>query len=108
MNVGIDLVHIPSFQRRIQDPDFLERVFLPSEYTQRNPAHLAGIFAAKEAYMKACGKKKEWLSLEIAADASGKPTISELPHSPYIASVSITHEHEYAAAVVVIFPPHTP
>ncbi len=107
MNIGIDLVHIPSFQRQLQNSAFLERAFLPSERTRRDPAHLAGIFAAKEAYMKACGEKKEWLSLEIAADASGKPIISELPHNPHIASVSITHEHEYAAAVVIIFSKHT-
>jgi len=50
IKTGIDLVLNKRIEKNIQSPDFLKKVFLPSEL--KNKKKLAGIFALKEAAMK--------------------------------------------------------
>ena len=102
--IGIDLVHIPEFQRRLEQSGGVEKVFTDEELAQ-NPRleSLAGIFAAKEAFMKAVGKKIDWREVWIEKHESGKPALVSLHlEAGRAGEVSISHAGLYAVAVVVI------
>ena len=97
MRVGTDIVHISRF--RDIDEFSLKKIFHPSELRNKDPLHLAGIFAVKE-----CCKKifsgKEWLDFEIKKEKSGKPMI--YTKDGFEGDVSISHDGDYAIAVVII------
>ncbi|OPY72494.1 MAG: Holo-(acyl-carrier-protein) synthase [Syntrophorhabdus sp. PtaU1.Bin058] len=104
--VGIDIVEISRITDILEryGERFLNRVFTEEEirYAQRKKRvqeSLAGRFAAKEAFMKAMGKRLSWKEIEI----------SQVDARPYICyrdalyrGVSISHERAYAVSVVVI------
>jgi phosphopantetheine--protein transferase-like protein len=104
MAIGIDLVYIKDFKQRLEKEGIIEKVFLKSELAiMSNLQKSAGIFAAKEAFMKAFGKKIDWLDVWIELLPSGKPTI----HCNYLnknqkAELSISHDGDYATAIVII------
>lgn len=102
--VGIDIVHLPEFKKRFKNVS-LEKVFLPIELSQNVETEgLAGVFAAKEAFFKALGKKENWLDVWIEKDRNGNPTLySSLVKSYLNLEVSISHQGEYAIAVVLIW-----
>lgn len=112
---GIDLVEISRFRslREGIKHRFIARVFTPREIEEcaGRDASLAGLFAAKEAAVKALGcgiGEVTWQEMEILADGLGKPTLhlhgnaakrsQDLSWKSW--SVSITHTREYAAAIV--------
>lgn len=98
MRIGCDIVCISEFKKRAQKGGeaFLKKVFLPSEL-RRDPdswEHLAGIFAAKEAVMKAADiPPGSWLEIEIEHHPSGRP-ICRL-----VEDISVSHEKDYVIAV---------
>ena len=109
MNIvtGIDIVDIERF-RKILEADgesFLRRVFTDSERSIANPAHLAGIFAAKEAVKKAFDITDEiWKEIEVKKLSSGKPKIVlhiDLKLEIISMDVSISHEAGIAVASFV-------
>lgn len=85
--LGVDLVYIPRFEKLMQDKAFIEKVFLKSEISDCRPEHLAGLFAAKEAFFKAANKigvKPKWLEIEIKTQKKGSPILimsNECDHS---------------------------
>lgn len=95
------------FANRILGAD--ERILLSKRVDKTN--FLAGRFAAKEAIVKALGKfmkqKPLWKELQIVNSVSGEPIIKfssrllELIKETNFL-VSITHEKEYALAMVVV------
>lgn len=101
--IGIDLVQISDFKTRLEKGD-LDKIFLPIELSQNvNMESLAGIFAAKEAFFKALGQKKEWTSVWIEKNSDGKPLL----YSNYLSNlqkteVSISHGGDYAIAIVKV------
>lgn len=97
MDVGIDLVAVARIEQILADPVLVRKFFSNQEITD-NLESLAGILAAKEAYMKAHGKKLDWLSIEIRKSDSGKPYIVDKPN----AHLSISHDRLYAVAVVLL------
>ncbi|HAR96549.1 MAG TPA: holo-[acyl-carrier-protein] synthase [Deltaproteobacteria bacterium] len=106
MRTGIDIVEISRIEKLVTryDRRFLEKVFTGSEiayaHRRRRPAEpLAGRFAAKEAFMKAMGRKLPWTDVEITMEGT-KPSVSY--DGRVYSSVSISHEREYAVAVVVL------
>jgi len=100
MKVGIDLVQISRIRDLMEKKETMKRIFHVSEITD-DPESLAGIFAAKEAYFKAIGKKKNWLDIEIKKEKKeGKPYI--ISDKKERINLSITHEGDYAAAIVII------
>lgn len=102
--IGIDLVYIPEFQKRLERSGGIQKVFTDMELAH-NPRleSLAGIFAAKEAFMKAIGKKIDWHDVWIEKEQSGKPLlVSLLLASGQKASVSISHASDYATAIMII------
>lgn len=104
MNVGIDLVHIPEFKQRLESFGGVSKVFLDSELAHaKSSESLAGMFAAKEAFMKAVGKKLDWLDAWVEHEPSGKPTLrTGLDVDNSKIHLSISHSGDYATAVVMI------
>ena len=103
-NIGIDLVNIADFQNRLKQSGGVEMIFTDTELIQNQKVEsLAGIFAAKEAFMKAVARKIDWHEAWIEKMPSGQPIIAStvLP-SNQKASVSISHDGAYAIAVVLI------
>lgn len=106
--LGIDLVYLPEFKIKMKNFP-LEKVFTPFEISQNKSLEsLAGVFAAKEAFFKALGKKEDWLSVWIektpsASSGQGKPQLySTLIKNNQKAEVSISHAGDYAVAILRI------
>lgn len=99
--LGIDIVYLPEFKTKMKNYP-LEKVFSPFELSQnKSQESLAGIFAAKEAFFKAIGKKEDWLSVWIEKNKDGKPEIkSVLLKNNQKVEVSISHAGDYAVAIV--------
>ncbi len=121
IGIGIDLVHIPRMEGVAHrwGGRFLQRVFTERERIyclgHRRPApHLASRFAVKEAVIKALGLTRDdpfcWREIETLNDASGKPQVCLTGQIGGYADargvrrvhVSITHDHHYAIAQVVL------
>lgn len=79
--IGIDIIEVERVAKAIEQPRFLERVFTPGEQAllgerKGSPQTAAGIFAAKEAAVKALGRGFGVIKLtdvEITHDAFGAP-----------------------------------
>lgn len=106
--VGIDLVYLPEFEKKLKTLN-LEKIFSSFELSQNKTSEsLAGIFAAKEAFFKAIGKKEDWLSVWIEKNSTtisgqGKPQLySTLVKNDQRAEVSISHSGDYAIAIVIL------
>lgn len=106
MRIGLDMLEEARMERLIPNGRFMERVFTDGERDYifskgRNAAQTAaGLFCAKEAYAKACGRG-------IGVILGGMPEIAHDEYGqPYFdiegSSVSITHTGGIAAAVVVL------
>ena len=105
MNIGIDLVAIQRF-RNLKKSDYAkwEHVFTSKEWEYafrdtHTSEHFAGIFAAKEAAMKASGRVgiAHIKTFEVTHTVKGAPVLNRKGWH-----VSISHDQAYAVAVVVI------
>jgi NAD(P)H-hydrate epimerase len=97
--IGVDLVFIPEFQRQLDvgGTDFLQKAFNLSEINNRHTEHLAGLWAAKEAVIKAALKTpRKMTDIIITHDAAGKPS-ARIKTQQFM--LSIAHDGEYAIAV---------
>ena len=120
MRVGTDLVAVKNVAESIAKfgERYLARVFTPSERAYctevgRDAAsHLAARFAAKEATMKALrpeGDAIDWQSIEVVRMPGGWCELAVTGAARALAdkagitsfSVSLSHDGEYATAVVV-------
>jgi holo-[acyl-carrier protein] synthase len=119
IGIGIDLVELCRIERIYsQHPARLvERICRPGEVKPRRGKaliqHLGGLFAAKEAVLKALGTGWDrglgFRQVEVVSAAGGGPAIAlhgrAAVHAEAIGvhriHVSITHEREYAAAMAV-------
>ncbi len=107
IKTGIDLVYIPQFTQTIHNPQALNRLFSAKELANSDPAHLAGLFAVKEAFLKATQIKiKHWRQIYVSHHQSGKPIIHYDPALTNLNIISldcsISHHHQYATAIVVV------
>ena len=129
IGIGIDLVQIPAFKDQLSDPasSFLDTVFTKEERVycenaiSREPArHFAARYAAKEAAVKAldaacasAGLNPPLLNLgtiEVIRDDAGRPALQFHDDAKRLveaagadrAHLSISHEHDYANAMVVL------
>ena len=117
--VGLDVVSVARMRRWLADPGLLERFFHGDELklTAAKGEHavlgLAARFAAKEAFGKALGTGLAGFTLRdirVTNDVHGKPSLvlcgraeeEFLKRGGGIVHVSLTHEHDYALAMVVI------
>jgi phosphopantetheine--protein transferase-like protein len=105
LKVGIDIAYIPKIKELMQDESFIKKTFHLSECKKYTADHLAGVFAAKEAFFKAIDRKYQWLKVEIVSSVTGKPEII-LPNGfkEYIitADLSISHNGDYAIAAAIV------
>jgi holo-[acyl-carrier protein] synthase len=118
--IGIDLVSIPRMEGIVArwGGRFLERVFTAGEieYCRRlgRPAgSLAARFAAKEAFVKAISRRApvglRYRDVEVVIGEGGVPSLAV--HGSAMealgrgrAEVSLSHEEDFAVAVVMICP----
>lgn len=113
--VGLDLVAVERIERMVDlwGEKFLNRIYTEKEIEyclpkKRKYEHLAGRFAAKEAYIKAAGAKLSWKEIEVVSGEGGAPTLrldresGSLSDDTYL---TITHEDSYALAMVLIAEP---
>lgn len=82
-----------------------ESIFTDTEMQQNvSLENLAGVFAAKEAFMKALGKKVDWREIWVEKLASGQPVLkSDLITAQQSTTLSISHDGDYAVAMVIIY-----
>lgn len=111
VGIGVDLVDLDRFESKIKStPALIERVFTPSE-RESSPQSLAGIWASKEALIKALGNPVglNWQDVTVAKDSLGKPHLEvtgatkQRSQEMGIASwhLSITHDGGMACAFVI-------
>ena len=106
IKAGIDIVHIPRIAELMQNKAAVNKTFHKSELKTNSPEHLAGIFAAKEAVMKALDLKAgSWKKIEISHLPSGKPFVklySSLNQKKIEScDISISHHGDYVLSVAV-------
>jgi len=125
--VGIDLVRVQDVAESVAKfgDRYLQRLYTPSELAYagsdaaRMPERLAARFAAKEATIKALGMVEHqgaWSDIEVLRTPSGRCELQlhgrvltaadALGASSF--AVSLSHESEYATAVVVVTVQHLP
>jgi phosphopantetheine--protein transferase-like protein len=97
---GIDLVLNKRIEKNLSNHEFLKKVFHPSEL--KNKKKLIGIFALKEAAMKAIGKKISWLDIEVTAKEGKKSKITIENQKFKSIDASISHDGDYTIGMVVI------
>lgn len=108
MNVGIDIVDLNKFENRLSSnkKELMEKIFTQNEVTKsKELRNLAGIFAAKEALIKALSNKKIKMNqIEIGNDNNGKPILlkpKKIATSKRV-EISIAHDGNYTVAMCLI------
>ncbi len=100
-SIGVDLVTVESV--RALPKEAAVKVFRDFEFLNKEAEGLAGVFAAKEAFFKALGKKVDWHEVWIEYEQSGKPVLKSTLLAPnQSAQVSISHAGGFAVAMVLI------
>lgn len=119
IGIGNDIVEISKIEQSIQSEAFQRKVFTPAEIEavekyKNRAEHLAGKFAAKEAFMKAIGagiQQEVWFKLiEVLNDQSGKPYVNLSGEAEKRMNsmgarqihVSISHSGGVAVAMVIV------
>jgi len=112
--VGLDLCEVSRMEEAISHPRFLERIFSESEreYLKSKGSAAAqtaaGLYAAKEAWLKARGTGIDSLALsqvEIAHGPQGQPYYrlnGRYADTDLTAHLSISHDAGIAAAVCIL------
>ncbi len=112
--IGTDITDINRIRKAILMDAFVKKVFTDNEKGRAlNSAETAaGIFAAKEAFVKACGTgfgKISATDIEVMKDEAGKPYFvlyneakSFVEHKNSRVHLTISHESDYAVAFVII------
>ncbi len=131
ITIGTDLVHIPGFAEQLAQPgsSFMdvfgagERRLASSRSGNRHAEHLAGRWAAKEAFIKAWSQalygqppviaeeSVDWAQIEVRADRWGRVALTIAPALAVIVkesigefntALSISHDGDYATATCVL------
>lgn len=105
--VGIDIVEIARIAVAVEKfgDRFLKRVFADAELSyamqkkKKVYESLAGRFAAKEAFMKAMGRRLPWREIEVRVGPKGRPYI--VFREQRYDGLSISHERAYAVSAFV-------
>ncbi|OGH13029.1 MAG: hypothetical protein A2687_04125 [Candidatus Levybacteria bacterium RIFCSPHIGHO2_01_FULL_38_26] len=110
---GIDLVYLPLFKKSLKNggENFLRRVYFEEELINNDPTRLAGIFAAKEAVIKALSLSTDsWLEILITYKSNGSPEVQiqnslqfggQAKFKAQNSALSITHQGAYTIAQFV-------
>lgn len=103
IKTGIDLVYLPRYKKAMQSggENFLRAIYHQEEIVRKENEHLAGIFALKEAVIKALSLKPgSWLDIKVAHRSDGLPQVDFLYHGANIInhSSSLSHDGNYIVA----------
>ena len=98
---GIDFVLNKRIEKNLSNPAFLKKVFHPSEL-KSNKKKLPGIFALKEAAMKAIGRKLDWKDIEVIAKEGKKPEVRVSGKKFKSIDASISHDGDYTLGMVIL------
>lgn len=100
--IGSDIVSISRFKKILsRTPAMKRHLFLQKEMQGKSIESLAGIFAAKEAVLKALGlETRAWQEIEISYAKNRSPKI-KISSRKYRCEVSISHDGDYAFAVAL-------
>lgn len=108
IKIGTDIVNISDFVKSLRRGkiDLRNKLFTSYEI-EHNPeiASLAGIFAAKEAFIKAVELNISLSEIEIAKRKSGRPFINkpkEVLAKFSSIDISIAHDGDYATATCIL------
>lgn len=103
LRCGVDIVHIKKIELLMNKPETLKKLFNADEL-RGDAEHLAGMFAAKEAFFKALGMHPRFLEIAITYEKSGRPKLEPASDLRKFEScdLSISHDGEYALAMVVL------
>lgn len=128
LSIGLDVVHLPDFERQLADEAsaFVFSAFTASERLEAESAsggaaqHLAGLWAAKEAVLKAISlcrpnlppllSQVDFSEIQVLQDAYGRPTVTFagrvraalLALGFKSVTVSISHDGPAVAAVALL------
>ena len=103
--IGIDIVNIEKFKEKLEKKDFESKIFTDNEihYSKKKKNSLqtfAGIFAAKEAIIKACGFNLAYiLRKKIEIKHKGNKPIVFIDKNEAQLNLSISHDGNYALAI---------
>lgn len=113
--IGIDLIELERIEKALEkNSRFAGRILTETEKelyfdkmtnSRRKTEFLAGRFAAKEAFAKACGQGIGELSfqdMEVITNKAGAPSLKVSGYKGYTIHLSITHSRDYAVAQVVM------
>lgn len=102
MKIGTDIVQISRMEKSLKNERFKSKVFTENEIAYcKRAENFAGLFAGKEAYLKALGTgiDCELNSIEIMHNEKGKPYLNGVENS----DISISHDGDYAVATVILW-----
>lgn len=106
IKIGCDLVFMPRLEKHLNDTQWIKKILTDNEYAQflklklprRRLEYFSGRFAAKEAYSKAIYTgigKVGFHDYEVLTGENGRPINA-------YSEVTISHDNDYAMAVVLI------
>ena len=113
IETGVDIIEIERIKRMVERHKNLDRIYTKQELTYimgkgNRIETYAGIFAAKEAVVKALGtgfRGIEWTEIEIDHDEAGKPIVithgkaAECVAEQKIRGISISISHDRTQAI---------
>jgi holo-[acyl-carrier protein] synthase len=106
-NIGTDIVDINRFRKKEynKNKNFYEKIFTKSEIKyclsfKNNSEHFAGKFAIKEAIKKSIKEKISFKEI-ITTHNNSKPNITLKKKLNYRFVVSVSHERDFAIAMVI-------
>ena len=106
-NIGTDIVDINRFRKKEynKNKNFYEKIFTKSEIKyclsfKNNSEHFAGKFAIKEAVKKSIKEKISFKEI-ITTHNNSKPNITLKKKLNYRFVVSVSHERDFAIAMVI-------
>ncbi|MBC7327880.1 holo-ACP synthase, partial [bacterium] len=105
--IGIDLIEIERIKKSLQNPRFRLRILTEKERNYcKNEEQVAGRFCAKEAIMKALGRRLPWKDIEITNEDNGKPCVILYGRAKELIGdgeilISISHSRTTAVAVAL-------
>ena len=107
IKTGVDIVSVNEFEKSIKNGGqaFLIRCFNRIELNDQKVQHLSGIFAAKEAIIKALEFPADsWLTITVTSQKNGKSQANfiYLKNKIISSDISISHIKEYAVAVFTV------
>ena len=106
--IGIDLVYLPKYRKLVDNQQFLDKILTKNEQfllnqlnnPRRKLEFLCGRYASKEAYAKALKVgigEIDFLDFEVLKTITGQPKCS-LDN----VEISISHDHNYVIAIVMV------